>query len=47
MLLSGDPDDPDIAAFTRATGVPVLAKPFELATIEAAVRRVVLPVTTP
>jgi CheY-like chemotaxis protein len=47
VLLSGDPDDPDIVAFTRATGVPVLAKPFELASIEAAVRRVVLPVTTP
>ena len=47
VLLSGDPDDPDIAAFTRATGVPVLAKPFELASIEAAVRRVVLPVTAP
>ena len=47
VLLSGDPDDPDITAFTRATGVPVLAKPFELASIEAAVRRVVLPVTAP
>jgi CheY-like chemotaxis protein len=46
VLLSGDVDDPDIAAFTRATGVPVLAKPFELASIEAAVRRVVIPVAT-
>jgi CheY-like chemotaxis protein len=46
VLLSGDADDPDIAAFTRTTGVPVLAKPFELASIEAAVRRVVIPVTT-
>ncbi len=47
VLLSGDADDPVIAAFTGATGVPVLAKPFELASIEAAVRRVVIPVTTP
>jgi CheY-like chemotaxis protein len=47
VLLSGDPDDPEIAAFTRATGVPVLAKPFDLASIDAAVRRVVLPVTAP
>ncbi len=47
VLLSGDPDDPEIAAFTGATGVPVLAKPFDLASIEAAVRRVVLPVTAP
>ena len=47
VLLSGDADDPVIAAFTGATGVPVLAKPFELASIEAAVRRVVIPVTAP
>jgi CheY-like chemotaxis protein len=47
VLLSGDADDPDIAAFTRATGVPVLAKPFDLASIEAAVRRVVIPVAAP
>jgi two-component system NtrC family sensor kinase len=46
VLLSGDPENAEVAAFTRRSGVPVLAKPFDLGQIESAVRRVVLPVTT-
>ena len=45
VLLSGDPDSPEITAFIAASGVPIVAKPFDLAGIEATVRAVVLPVT--
>lgn len=30
ILMSGDPGDEDVLAFTSATGLPVLAKPFRL-----------------
>ena len=45
VLLSGDPDSPEIVAFIARSGVPIVAKPFDLAGIEATVRAVVLPVT--
>ena len=45
VLLSGDPDSPEIVAFIARSGVPIVAKPFDLARIEATVRAVVLPVT--
>ncbi len=45
VLLSGDPDSPEIVAFIAGSGVPIVAKPFDLAGIEATVRSVVLPVT--
>ena len=44
VLLSGDPDSPEIVAFIARSGVPIVAKPFDLAGIEATVRAVVLPV---
>jgi CheY-like chemotaxis protein len=45
VLLSGDPDSPEIVAFIARSGVPIVAKPFDLAGIEATIRAVVLPVT--
>ena len=45
VLLSGDPDSPEIMAFIADSGVPIVAKPFDLAGIEATIRAVVLPVT--
>jgi DNA-binding NtrC family response regulator len=40
ILVSGDPGDPELAAFARRTGVPVLGKPFAAAELVDLVRTV-------
>jgi signal transduction histidine kinase len=38
VLMSGDPGEPAIAAFSSATGLPVLVKPFSFTELEATIR---------